>query len=634
MGFRRAHVCVSPIAPGVQQGYIFAQLGHFNYPTDDIKQQTESSSSNFRVKSASMEAAAGAGVTTVIEQDVEEAEYCNITQSMTEVLSEAAEEGCEPNEDHYTSYPGWEEDNGSISDDPGSYGNSCEGGESEYSNDGHDEDEGTAYEYPQEDNEAIEYEEDGEASENVNEGDGATQHPKSSDDYWSNPPSGLAILYEYEEYFLGCPSDVVYALQRHMINEFEASFHRLGHHYFGEDLKSEKWRREILTDQGAGRLPNLPWDKVHAVEVKDWIQFLDRVISARMLPEDALADPKTFSPPNPTPAFVVLGMARSIRNRTFHREQLVTESELMTALRIPRVLKDYKRAEELEKIVEVIVKNPTLDAPSSEWVRHILFPPQPESGTCLEIHAKMLSILEEGSFYFAQWEDRGRRAVLARKSWTAPEHGEMQIYALHWKDTPSEYYNLANATKPEECANLDGQFYLHKHLRKAVMSEATDLRNSVCHRNPLNDPGVCYNLWNTILCFILMGDRVRAIEVESLVEAFLTKTSRINALLRLYNASRDDEPERRLAIDEVCRRENIKADPLDSPKHKSFPVSPQPSSDKGSRWPEISKSAKDKCELTYDEEEELWRSAVHRFVFCDSMHELLMREHPIEGDET
>lgn len=576
-----------------------------------------------------MEAAVGTGVTTVIEQDVEEAEYCHITQGSTEVLSEAAEEGCEPNEDHYTSYPGWEEDDGSISDDPGSYGNSCEGGESEYYNDGYDEDEGTA-----EDDEAIEYEEDDGASEDVNEGDGATQHPKFSDDYWSNPPSDPGCSYEYEEYFLGCPSDVVYALQRHMINEFEASFHRLGHHYFGEDLKSEKWRRETLTDQGAGRLANLPWDKVHAVEVKDWIKFLDRVIYARMLPEDALADPKTFSPPNPTPAFVILGKARYIRNRTFHREELVTESELKTALKIPRVLKDYKRAEELEKIFEIIVKDPTLDAPSSEWVRHILFPPRPESGTCLEIHAKMLSILEEGSFYFAQREDRGTRAVLARRFWTAPEHGEMQIYALHWKNTPSEYHNLANAMKPEECANLDGQFYLHEHLRKAVMSDATNLRNSVSHRNPLNDRCVCYNLWNIILCFILMGDRVRAIEVESLVEAFLTKTSRTNALMRLYNASRDDEPERRLAIDEVCRREDIKADPLDSPKRKSFPVSPQPSSDMGSRWPEISKSAKDKCRLTYDEEEELWYSAVHRFVFCDSMHEMLMRKLPIEVDET
>lgn len=53
-----------------------------------------------------------------------------------------------------------------------------------------------------------------------------------------------------------------------MINVFEASFHRFGHHHIGEELKSEKWRREILTDNGVGELANQPWDQVHTVELK------------------------------------------------------------------------------------------------------------------------------------------------------------------------------------------------------------------------------------------------------------------------------------------------------------------------------------------------------------------------------
>lgn len=264
-------------------------------------------------------------------------------------------------------------------------------------------------------------------------------------------------------YFLSSPSDVRYALLRHMINVFEASFHGLGHHYFGEDIKSEIWRRKTLTDDGVGRLASQSWDKVHAVEVKDWIKFLERVHDAKLLPKDALEDPKTFSPPDLNPAFHILRLANYIRNRTFHRDEPVIESQLRMALRIPRLLKDYKRAEELEAIYGVIVNDPTLDVPSSQRVRDILFPPRPEFGTCFQVDAKVLSMLEEGSFYFAQREDC---RILAQRFWTAPEYGEMQIYANHWQKTPAKYWDLAKGWKPEECANLDGQFFLHERLRE------------------------------------------------------------------------------------------------------------------------------------------------------------------------
>ena len=151
--------------------------------------------------------------------------------------------------------------------------------------------------------------------------------------------------------------------------------------------------------------------------------------------------------------------------------------------------------------------------------------------------------------------------------------------------------------KPEECVNLDGQFFLHKHLRKAVMRSATALRNSVSHRELLDDWIIRYDAWNATLCFIMMDDRIRAIEVESLVEAYLRKISQTDALLRLYNASWNDEPERRHAVVEVCRRKGIEADPSDSPKGELSSVSPLSRSDTGSRWSEVSKSAEAKWSL-------------------------------------
>lgn len=127
---------------------------------------------------------------------------------------------------------------------------------------------------------------------------------------------------------------------------------------------------------------------------------MERVRDAKRLPEDALADPETSSPPNRNPAYQILRMANYIRNRTFHRDLPVIEFELRDSIGIPRVLRDQTRAEELERRYEVVVNDPMLDAPSSTWVRDILFPPKPESGTCLEVDARILTILEEGSFFF------------------------------------------------------------------------------------------------------------------------------------------------------------------------------------------------------------------------------------------
>ena len=117
-------------------------------------------------------------------------------------------------------------------------------------------------------------------------------------------------------------------------------------------------------------------------------------------------------------------MAKYIRNVTFHHDEPVIESQSKLALKIPRVLKDQKMSDELEAIYEATVKDPELEAPSSEWVRDILFPSQPEFGTSLEVETKILSMLEEGSFYFAQREDC---QLLDKKLWTNPQCGEMQI---------------------------------------------------------------------------------------------------------------------------------------------------------------------------------------------------------------
>lgn len=97
--------------------------------------------------------------------------------------------------------------------------------------------------------------------------------------------------------------------------------------------------------------------------------------------------------------------------------------------------------------------------------------------------------------------------MLARNFWTEPEDGEMQIYANHWENPPKRRCGLATAMRPKRCSNLDGQFFLQRHFREQVMRHARRLRNSVSHRDSLDEHSAWHSAWNTIVCFILIDDR-------------------------------------------------------------------------------------------------------------------------------
>ena len=127
---------------------------------------------------------AGTGVTTSLEQHVEEPELVVPTQSPTEVLSEAAEEGCEPSENDLNSFS----DDGNLYDDTELYGSSGEEIEGDYDDgDNWDEefasDDTQAYDYSYENDEAVGYEGQDETSWNINEDDGAAGFRNSSDYY-------------------------------------------------------------------------------------------------------------------------------------------------------------------------------------------------------------------------------------------------------------------------------------------------------------------------------------------------------------------------------------------------------------------------------------------------------------------
>ena len=200
-------------------------------------------------------------MTTIPEHDDSEPEYLILTRCSREALSKTAEERCEPDDDHLANDSDWEEDDGTVYDD--------------YSGD-----EGIAYDETEASESSFgdnEYDEAIECEEEVETFETSTMRMERPSVLWPASvtipvtrlmgventikfqarnrrsrttfdwdPQALGPKYSYVYYedmhFLEIPAEVLYALLRHMINVFEASFHRFGHCHCGEDLKSEEWR--------------------------------------------------------------------------------------------------------------------------------------------------------------------------------------------------------------------------------------------------------------------------------------------------------------------------------------------------------------------------------------------------------
>ena len=80
---------------------------------------------------------------------------------------------------------------------------------------------------------------------------------------------------------------------------------------------------------------------------------------------------------------------------------------------------------------------------------------------------------------------------------------------------------------------LGGKQITQLELLRAVFDHAVDLRNSVAHRNILNQGTLCWYAQLAIQLLILFDERKLAIEIEALVEGFLSKKSRDEVLSRL-----------------------------------------------------------------------------------------------------
>ncbi|KAK3172824.1 hypothetical protein OEA41_006149 [Lepraria neglecta] len=309
-----------------------------------------------------------------------------------------------------------------------------------------------------------------------------------------------------------------------------ASFFDFSQRELRDQLNSRQWKEHhFLHEFYRSTMLKLNWNNPDTIELKYWPLMLEQA----RLPSEAYCYPL---PGNPTltPRDTILGRADKLRNAVFDRHE-IWMCALRDIMRIPAVLKDDTRAAQVELVWKVVSEDSDVEEQTISKVHKMLDITHSPCTTFLQVHSRVLALLEDGCFRFGKRKDP---RILEHMGWYAVEDVELRMWKSEW------FFNVPPLWNPESLVNhfiLGGKQITQLELLRAVFDDAVDLRNSVAHRNILNQGTLCWYAQLAKLLLILFDERKLAIEIEALVEGFLSKKSRDEVLSRLseYYDGRD-----------------------------------------------------------------------------------------------
>ncbi|KAM0805200.1 hypothetical protein BDR22DRAFT_959297 [Usnea florida] len=299
------------------------------------------------------------------------------------------------------------------------------------------------------------------------------------------------------------------------------------------------WSKEVYMVQ------SLRFKSIDRCELTDWT-FL---IAHTELPDSAFLDGFMIWGPVDS----VKGLLRSadeIRHAAAHHRP-VSVGDLAQAMLLPRVLKDTKTADRIEKTFYAICdeagnffdESTRMDAEQTIFTLPCETPRQKL--------ARLESLLQSLCFSYAQ---RKNPNLLSNRSWVVPERVEISKLSgwcfrnPYQDDFPNEMFD--DESLPETVVAL------------------RQLRNCLWHRNFVSDEGFLYFFHAAVRFAIYTGNRAGSINIEIEVEMMFTGKSREDVLARLHGvyqaeelpADEDDrqrECRRRVAIGKVLEESGI-----------------------------------------------------------------------------
>ncbi|KAL2040380.1 hypothetical protein N7G274_006823 [Stereocaulon virgatum] len=369
-----------------------------------------------------------------------------------------------------------------------------------------------------------------------------------------------------------------------LVDIIGASFFDFSQRELRDKLNSQEWKEKNLGHEYYGRVMVMKdWNDPDTIELKYWPLMLHRA----KLRDEAYYYPPTAWDRGSWFSSTIVGTADKLRNAAVHRHD-IEDSVFNNVMQIPLILKDAKRAAQVEMVYKVVKGEPGVDDQTISEVHKMLDLDRKPCTSILQVHSRILLLLERGCFNF----NRAKNPE-AIEHWKIAEDFELRFWSWKWGFGMPQVWNPES---PAERLNLGGHPVKPVGLARAALYLAVELRNDVVHRNRLNEEMLCWYAQLAILLLLLFEERILAMEIEILVEVFLSKKSREEVLCRLfkYYDGREvpigqlGEYKRRDAIVTLAESMNgLKSDDV-TPKTFGIATSARSSSDSGSKLTHIS----------------------------------------------
>ena len=369
-----------------------------------------------------------------------------------------------------------------------------------------------------------------------------------------------------------------------LVDIIGASFFDFSQRELRDELNSQEWKEKNLQHERYGRTMVMKdWNDPDGIELKYWPIMLYR---ARLY-DEAYYYPPTAWDRGSWFSSTILGRADSLRNAVFDRHNIV-DFVLTDVMQIPTILKDDKRAAQIEMVWKVVTQEPGVDDQTISEVHKMLDLDHKPCTTILQVHSRVLLLLERGCFNFGK--AKNPKAV---EHWNIAEDFELRSWSWKWSfGVPP----LWNPESPAECFNLGGHHVKPAELTRAALSCAVELRNDVAHRSHLDEEMLCWYAQLAILLLVLFDERILAMDIEILVEVFLSKRAREEVLCRLFKyydgrgvpADQLGECKRRDVVLTLCESMNGRKPGDETPKAFGIATSARSSSDSSSELTSVS----------------------------------------------
>ena len=246
----------------------------------------------------------------------------------------------------------------------------------------------------------------------------------------------------------------------------------------------------------------------------------------------------------------ILTGALRLRHATVHRadREELPFNEIFDAMKLPACLGDTEGESDISAAFKYVISDPVPDDEASARVAEAMYEPRPCT-TRWHLLGRIQTFLEQSCFKYASSKIP---KFLTSKKWTMPEQVELQM----WEDPYWTYFIEQHDSAKAVFPGLDSG-----DLRSLLGNAREKIRNTVAHRNPMEDTKVITQVHHAITICILQNDWEHALETEVLAEMFFTQQTRPEVLKRLEEAYRDGpieciyERERRAAIARFIAKE-------------------------------------------------------------------------------